>query len=120
MRNLKTCSTSLEKTVKNIVARGQRKVYLRELLSEAKVSIEDAEDFLIPLLGEGTIEGSLELHCPVCGADLGSFRRYTDIPNETECYACGNIANRSDDYLEVVLEVKGGFFRCERKVPAMP
>lgn len=93
------------------VIQGKRRIYFRELLKEADVSTEDLEDFLIPLLGEGKIEGKLEVHCPDCGADLGSFKKYTDIPKENDCEICGHSNPLSDNYLEVLLEVKGDFFR---------
>ena len=80
-------------------------------MKEANVSIQDLEDFLIPLLGEGKIEGKLEVHCPDCGADLGSFKNYEEIPKENDCEICGHSFPVSDDYLEILLEVKGGFFR---------
>ena len=80
-------------------------------MSEANVSTQDLENFLIPLLGEGKIEGTLEIRCPDCGADLGSFKQYNDIPKENDCECCGNSFPISGDYLEILLEVTGDFFR---------
>ncbi len=96
--------------IKTIIE-SKHRIYFRELLQEANVSSEVLEDFLIPLLGEGKIEGKLEVRCPDCGADLGSFKKYTDIPKENDCEICGNSISLSDDYLEILLEVKGEFFR---------
>ena len=89
----------------------KKRIYFRELKKEANVSTEDLEDFLIPLLGEGKIEGKLEVRCPDCGADLGVFKKYTDVPKENDCEICGHSNSLSDNYLEILLEVKGDFFR---------
>jgi predicted RNA-binding Zn-ribbon protein involved in translation (DUF1610 family) len=96
--------------IKSVIQR-KRRIYFRELLKEADVSTEYLEDFLIPLLGEDKIEGKLEVHCPDCGADLGLFKKYADIPKENECETCGHSNPISDNYLEILLEVKGDFFR---------
>jgi hypothetical protein len=109
--NLRECSTnSSTNRIKSIIESKPR-IYFREILKEAKVSTQDLEDFLIPLLEEGKIEGSLEVHCPDCGADIGCFKKYKDIPKENECEYCGHSFPVSDDYLEILLEVKGDFFR---------
>ncbi len=93
------------------VLQGTKEIYFRELKKKADVSTEELEDFLLPLLGEGTIIAKLELRCPNCGAELGSFTKYTDIPKTNNCEACGHTNPFSDNYLEIVLEVKGDFFR---------
>jgi hypothetical protein len=79
---------------------GRKEIYFRELKRKAEVSTEELEDFLLPLLGEGVIDGKLELRCPSCGADLGSFPRYTDIPKENYCENCRHSNPFSDNYLE--------------------
>ncbi|MCL5949891.1 MAG: hypothetical protein M1490_05380, partial [Candidatus Bathyarchaeota archaeon] len=89
----------------------KKEIYFRELRKQAAVSTEELEDFLLPLLGEGTIDAKLELRCPNCGAELGTFTKYTDIPTENNCEMCGNSNPLSDNYLEIFLEVKGDFFR---------
>jgi hypothetical protein len=93
------------------VLQGKKEIHFRELKKKADVSTEELEDFLLPLLGEGMIDAKLELRCPNCGADLGSFTKYTDIPKENNCETCGHSNPFSDSYLEIVLEVKGDFFR---------
>lgn len=110
MKNQKDCSNSLENRIKSLIE-SRHRIYFREILKEANVSTQELEDFLIPLLGEGTIKGSLVVHCPDCGADLGSFKQYNEIPKENECEICGQAFPISDDYLDIVLEVKGKFFR---------
>ena len=104
------CTNSLESKIKSLIEK-RGKITFRELLKEVNISTEELEDFLVPLLGEGTIEGRLELHCPDCGADLGSFKQYKDIPSENECEICGHSFPTSEDYLDILLEVKGKFFR---------
>ncbi len=97
------------------VLQGKNEIYFQELRKKADVSIEELEDFLIPLLGEDVIYSKLEVRCPNCGADLGTFPRYTDIPKENYCETCGHSNPFSDNYLEIVLELKSSFFRgfCE-------
>ncbi len=90
---------------------GRKSITFRELRKKADVSTEELEDFLLPLLGEGVIEGKLEVRCSNCGADLGSYSKYTDVPKENDCEICGHSNPFSDDYLEIVLEVKADFFR---------
>ena len=115
MSNQTKCSkTSLEKKIEIFISQGKNKFYLREMVEEAHISVREAEDFLIPLLGEDKIEGSLEVRCPDCGADLGTFKKYHEIPSELECEICGHKFSRSDDYLNIVLEVKGEFFRARK------
>ena len=109
----KSSQTSLARKIEEFVSKGRTKFYLREIVEEAKVSIREAEDFLIPLLERNKIEGSLELRCPNCGADQGTFKSYNEIPSETECEICGYEIQRSEDYADIVLEVKGGFFRAQ-------
>ncbi len=111
MTNQNECSkSSSNERIKNVI-KGKQRIYFRELLKQANVSMQELEDFLIPLLGEGKIEGNLEIRCPDCGADIGSFKHYNDIPKENECEYCGHSFPASDDYLEILLEVKGNFFR---------
>ncbi len=110
MTNKHECSNSSTNRIKSVI-QSKRKLYFRELSKEANVTTELLEDFLIPLLEEGKIEGKIELRCPDCGADLGRFDKYTDVPKETDCEYCGHTVPLSDNYLEILLEVKGDFFR---------
>jgi hypothetical protein len=93
----KCSSTSLENKIRDFISHGKNRFYLREIVEEAQVSVVDAEDYLLPLLGENRVEGSLELRCPDCGADLGNFKKYNDIPTEIECEICGHHFPRSED-----------------------
>ena len=111
---IKCSHSSLKKKIERFLSEGRNKFYLREMVEEAHVSMRDAEDFLIPLLGENKIEGSLEVRCPNCGADQGTFKMYHEIPPEIECEICGHNFPRSDEYLNIVLEVKGEFFRAQK------
>ena len=120
MSNQTECSRSfLKKKIKEFLSQGRNKFYLHEIVEEAHVSVRDAEEFLIPLLEENKIEGNLEVRCPNCGADQGTFKKYHEIPPEMECEICGYEFLRSDEYLNVVLEVKGKFFRAQ-KIPSSP
>lgn len=104
----------LKRKIKEFISQGRSKFYLREMIEEAHVSMREAEDFLIPLLEENKIEGSLELRCPNCGADQGTFKKYHEIPSEMECEICGYEFPRSEDYINIVLEVKAKFFRAQK------
>jgi hypothetical protein len=111
MTSNQNCSNSSANRIKATL-NGRKSITFRELRKKADVSTEELEDFLLPLLGEeGVIEGKLEVRCPNCGADLGSYSKYTDIPKKNDCEICGHSIPFSDNYLEIVLEVKGDFFR---------
>jgi len=103
----------LEKRLKEFVSKGRSKFYLFEIVEEANVSLLDAEDFFIPLLKENKIEGRLEVRCPKCGAALGTYKRYPDVPEEIACELCETGFSKSSNVLEIVLEVKGEFFRAQ-------
>ena len=103
---------TLKRKIEEFLAQGRTTFYFREMVEEAHVSVRDAEDFLLPLLEENKIEGKLELRCPNCEADIGTFRKYKEIPQEIECEICGHKFLRADEYLNIVLEVAGTkFFR---------
>jgi ribosomal protein S27E len=86
---------------------------LSEFVQEANASIKDAEGFLIPLMREGKIKGKLEIRCPNCEKDLGTFGNLSEIPEEIECDICGYRFSRSLEYVEIILEVTGEFFRAQ-------
>jgi len=104
----------LTKKLEEFLSQGRNKFYLRDIVEEAHVSIIDAEDFFIPLLKENEIEGRLEVRCPKCGAELGTFKRFPEIPEELNCELCETEFTRSSDYVEIVLEVAGKFFRAQK------
>lgn len=111
MTSKQNYSNSSANRIKTVL-QGKKEIYFRELKKIAEVSNEELEDFLLPLLGEGIIDCKLEVRCPNCGADLGYFRKYTDIPKKNYCEKCGHSNPFSENYLEIVLEVKGDFFRA--------
>jgi ribosomal protein S27E len=118
LREQKNCSQNiLESNLRELLSQGNSKFYLRDFVEHAKVSLLEAEDFFIPLLKENEIEGSLEVRCPGCGAELGIYRKYLDVPEEITCELCGEEFPRSSDFLEIVLEVKGKFFRTREESP---
>ena len=104
----------MKKKLEEFVSQGRNKFYLREIVEEAQVTVVEAEDFFIPLLKENELEGNLEVRCPTCGADLGTYKRYPEIPEKLSCEICGTEFPRSDEYLNIVLEVKGKFFRAQK------
>lgn len=109
------CSRSfLRKRIKEFLSQGRNKFYLHEIVEETRISVCDAEDFLIPLLEENKIEGRLELRCPNCEADQGTYTKYHEIPPEIECEICGHKFPKSEEYLNIVLEVTGKFFRTQK------
>lgn len=115
MKRKKECSRSgLAKKLEKFISQGGRRFYFREFVEETRVSRLEAEDFFIPLLKENEIEGSLEVRCPKCDAELGTFKRYPEIPEELTCELCGTEFLKSSEYLEIVLEVKGKFFRAQK------
>jgi len=103
----------LKKKIEKFISQGRNRFYLSEMVEETHVPIRDVENFLIPLLEKNKIEGTLEVRCPNCGADQGTFKKYYEIPSEIECEICGYEFPRSDEYLNIVLEVKGKFFRAQ-------
>jgi ribosomal protein S27E len=107
----------LESKLREFLSQDRSKFYLRDFVEHAKVSLLEAEDFFIPLLKENEIEGSLEVRCPSCGAELGIYKKYLDVPEEITCELCGEEFPRSSDFLEIVLEVKGRFFRTREESP---
>jgi predicted RNA-binding Zn-ribbon protein involved in translation (DUF1610 family) len=104
---------SLSELLTKFCSEGKTRFYFSEFVEEGQVTVEEAEKFLMPLMGNGRIEGSLELRCPNCGKDIGIFKRIPEVPEENSCPICGYEFCRSTDYLEIVLEVKSEFFRSK-------
>jgi len=116
LQDQKEClSNTLKRKLEEFISQGRNKFYLRDFAEEAHITIIEAEDFFMPLLKKSEIEGILEVRCPSCGASLGTYRKYFDIPEEITCEFCGEEFQRSDDFLEIVLEVKGEFFRSQER-----
>lgn len=105
--------SSLARKVEEFISEGKNRFYLFEIVEEADVSLLDAEDFFIPLLKENKIEGTLEVRCPKCGAALGTYKGYPDVPEEITCELCETEFPKSSNVLQVILEVKGKFFRAQ-------
>ncbi len=53
------------------LTKDRKKIYFHEIMKALNVSAKQLDDFLIPLLGEGAIDGAIDLRCPDCGAELG-------------------------------------------------
>ena len=114
LSNTIDCSkSSLEKRFREFLSQDRKKFYLDDMIQEIGISTEVAEDFLIPLLEEKKIEGRLELRCPNCESHQGTFENYNLIPQEIECEICGHNFTKADEYLNILLEVKGKFFRAQ-------
>lgn len=101
----------LNETLKRFCEEGRKRFYLDEFIIEAKVSVREAEDFFLPLLKKGKLEGKLEVRCPCCGKDVEIYDRMSQIPEEMECEICGCKFSKSMDYIEIILEVWDKFFR---------
>lgn len=115
------CSNNfLNKTLKRFYSEGKTRFYLSEFVDEAKVSVREAEDFFIPLMGVGKIEGKLEVRCPNCGKDLGVFDKLPEIPEKIVCEYCGQQFSKALEYIEIVLEVQKGFFRAQKESCSNP
>ena len=108
---ISSSKTILNETLKRFCQEGKTRFYLSEFVDEAKVSMSEAEDFFLPLLKRNELEGKLEVRCPSCGKDIEVYERISQIPDELECEMCGYVFSRSTQYIEVILEVAGGFFR---------
>lgn len=106
--------TTLNETLKRFCSEGKKRFYLSEFTTQAKVSIREAEDFFLPLLKKGKLEGKLEVRCPSCGKDVEIYDRISQVPEEIECEICGYEFSKSMDYIEIILEVTGEFFRDQR------
>jgi hypothetical protein len=106
--------TTLNKTLKKFYAEGKNRFYLSEFITEAKVSIREAEDFFLPLLKKGKLEGKLEVRCPCCGKDVEAYDRMSQVPEEIECEICGCRFSKSKEYIEIILEVGDKFFRDQK------
>lgn len=107
---------SLNDILRKFCLEGKARFYFSEFVEEAKITTEQAEKFLIPLMGKGKIEGELELRCPNCGKDLGTFKRLPEIPDDNICPICNYSFCKSFDYIEIVLEVKDDFFPPSQQV----
>jgi len=105
---------TLNKTLNRFCVEGIKRFYLSEFIDEAKVSMQEAEDFFLPLLKKGKFEGKLEVRCPSCGKDVEIYDRISQIPEEIECEICGFEFYKSMEYIEIILEVKNKFFRDQR------
>jgi len=99
------------KTLERFVKEGKTRFYLNEFVEDANITTRQAEDFFLPLLRKSKLEGELEVRCPNCGKDIGIYDKMSQIPEQIECEICGCSFGRSSEYIEIILEVKGEFFR---------
>lgn len=114
----KDCSkSSLNSLLKQFISKGRTRFYLSEFAEESNCPIKEVEEYFIPLLGAGEIEGRLELRCPDCGRDFGLFSRISEIPQNVTCEFCGHSFPNAMEYTEIVLELKKPFFRDQEIIP---
>jgi hypothetical protein len=104
-------SDSLTETLKRFVSEGKKVFYLDELVKQSKVPLNCTENFLLPLLRKDRLEGKLEVRCPKCGRDQGLFCKVSSIPQVLTCDICDLEFSTQREDLQIVLEVKGDFFR---------
>ncbi len=115
----KDCSkNSLSNLLKKFYSEGKSRFYLSEFAEEAKCPAKEVEDFFIPLLGIGKIEGKVELRCPNCGRDFGLFNKISEVPKNVICDFCGHEFTVELEYVDIVLEVKKPFFRDQENIPS--
>lgn len=107
--------TTLNEVLKRFCVEGKKSFYLSEFITEADVSIREAEDFFLRLLKKGMLEGKLEVRCPCCGKDVEIYDRMSQVPEETECEICGCKFSKSKEYIEIILEVGDEFFRDHKR-----
>jgi predicted nucleic acid-binding Zn ribbon protein len=108
-------NSSLSKLLKRFISEGKTRFYLSEFVEESNVPLSEVENYFVPLLGTNKIEGKLEVRCPNCGKDLGIFNRLPEIPESIVCEFCGYEFSKAMEYVEIVLEVKKGFFRVQEE-----
>jgi DNA-directed RNA polymerase subunit RPC12/RpoP len=101
----------LNSLLKQFISEGRTRFYLSEFAEESNCPIKEVEDYFIPLLGNGKIEGRLELRCPNCGKDFGLFSKISEIPKTVNCEFCGYRFASAVEFTEIVLELKKPFFR---------
>lgn len=104
--------SSLEESLKKLRETRETRFYLSDFAESNGISLRSAEDFFLPLLRANEVEGTLEVKCPHCGRGQGFFKRLSEIPDEFACEICGYDFPPSEECLEIVLEVKGKFFRA--------
>jgi predicted nucleic acid-binding Zn ribbon protein len=104
-------TNSLDRILRKFSREGKTRFYLSEFVEESNCPTNEVEDYLIPLLGAGNIEGKLELRCPNCGKDIGLFNRFSEIPESIACESCGQKFAKAMEFVEIVLEIKKPFFR---------
>jgi predicted nucleic acid-binding Zn ribbon protein len=118
LTSLRDCSTnSLSNLLRKFYDDGRTRFYLSEFAEESNCPTKEIEDFFVPLLGVGKIEGKVELRCPNCGKDAGIFNRISDMPQHVVCESCGHKFSRELEYVEIVLEMKKPFFRDQDNQP---
>jgi len=105
--------SSLEKSLKHFCSKGRTRFYLSEFAEENRISIIQAEDFFLHLLKANQVEGTLEVRCPRCGRDQGIFKKFLEMPEEFTCEICGYQFPADFSCTEIILEVKGDFFRTQ-------
>ncbi len=108
----KSSQNILAKKLEEYIQKGKNQFYLRDIVEETKISMVEVEDFVIPLLKQNELEGKLEVRCPNCSAELGIYKNYHELPPELECEFCGTTFPTSSEYMEIILEVTGKFFRA--------
>jgi len=104
----------LNETLERFCAEDRKRFYLDDFVIEAEVPMHIAEDFFLPLLKEGKLEGKLEVRCPSCGKDIEIYDRLSQIPEEIECEICSFTFLKSTECIQVILEVKDEFFRDQK------
>jgi phage FluMu protein Com len=118
----KNClQTSLTKELRKFISEGRTKFYLYEFTRASGSNIGEIEDFFLPLLKENEVEGSLEVKCPKCDYEIGTFKTYPDIPKKMNCELCGTSFDKTTECLEIIIDVKKKFFRnrCSQKLDLM-
>ena len=108
--------STLNKLLRKFCREGKTRFYLSEFAEESNRPINEVEDYFIPLLGAGNIEGKLEVRCPNCGKDIGLFNRLSEIPENITCEFCGHNFSKAMEYIEMVLEIKERFFRDQESL----
>ncbi len=107
----KPYSNSLTETLKRFIAEGKIVFYFDDLVKQSKVPRRYAEEYLIPLLKKDSLEGKIEVRCPRCRRDQGIFKNLSSVPKEFTCDICDLDFSMHREDLQIILEVKGDFFR---------
>jgi Holliday junction resolvase-like predicted endonuclease len=89
-------------------------------MHESGASLDEVQDFFLPLLKDNEVEGSLEVRCPKCDSEMGTYRTYPSIPEKMYCEFCETSFEKTSECLDIIIEIKKKLrFQCKDKLDLM-